>query len=495
MIPAPSTKNADKKPGPPRDPRARVGYDGPMTAGTKIRPWAKLLDASEAILWAIDESGKLVHLSGGAAAWLGVDGESLVGRTCRAGVALSDDPLDAIAASLSPPPDLVQRGTSRLRVRPPSQREAIDVRYVMVAQVGTIAVAGEFSDRDPDPDLDEVVRIRTLLDEHRRFNGRRSAAITAGSSADSTLLQRRIALASRAQANALLVGPVGCGSEILAREMIVADSAESSVVHRGIDPAHVVIDGGVVDADLVDSTLMPTLGWLERSVDHRAGVIVRDLPEMPPEAQIQLAQYHAQYPSRMRIVGLCRWSKNAWATSAQPQLTDFHRSESLGSHGLVPALETIVGECVIPLSPLAHRPEDIPIIANAWLDMRSAKRSGDPLSISRECLDALVLYPWPGEVEELEAAMRQAASLVTGNRIGCEHLPLAIRSYRPGKIAGKPPIPSLDDSVRRHEAGLIRRAMEQSNGNRTEAAKQLGISRGRLLRKIDELNAEELLSE
>ena len=75
-----------------------------------------------------------------------------------------------------------------------------------------------------------------------------------------------------------------------------------------------------------------------------------------------------------------------------------------------------------------------------------------------------------------------------GQRVGIEHLPLAIRSYRPGEnpaLARRAAI-SLDDAVERYEFRLIQEALEAAGGNRAEASRRLGISRARLLRKIDE---------
>ena len=69
-----------------------------------------------------------------------------------------------------------------------------------------------------------------------------------------------------------------------------------------------------------------------------------------------------------------------------------------------------------------------------------------------------------------------------------EHLPLAIRSYRSGDNPASQKLRrvSLDDAVARFEMRLIDEAIEATGGNRAEAARRLGISRARLLRKIDE---------
>ena len=78
-----------------------------MAAGTKIRSLSRLLDASPGCLWVIGPTGRLVYLSAGVSLWLGIDVDSLLERRSVAGSPISDDPLDFVAASLSPPPGLI----------------------------------------------------------------------------------------------------------------------------------------------------------------------------------------------------------------------------------------------------------------------------------------------------------------------------------------------------------------------------------------------------
>ncbi|NND95831.1 MAG: hypothetical protein HKN47_00710, partial [Pirellulaceae bacterium] len=80
-----------------------------MASGTKIRTLSRLLDASSNPLWVIGPTGQLAYLSAGVASWLGVDVDLLLDRRSVAGSPISDDPLDFIAASLSPPPGFSDR--------------------------------------------------------------------------------------------------------------------------------------------------------------------------------------------------------------------------------------------------------------------------------------------------------------------------------------------------------------------------------------------------
>ena len=100
-----------------------------------------------------------------------------------------------------------------------------------------------------------------------------------------------------------------------------------------------------------------------------------------------------------------------------------------------------------------------------------------------------MIYPWPDNFRELDQAIRQATRSCSGQVIGVEHLPLAIRSYRPNaSIPVDQQAIDLDEVVSRFETDLIRKTLDATDGNRAETARRLNISRARLLRKLDALD-------
>ncbi len=132
-------------------------------------------------------------------------------------------------------------------------------------------------------------------------------------------------------------------------------------------------------------------------------------------------------------------------------------------------------------------------MATALVNQLRAAGETTAESINRSALDAIVTYPWPENFDELHAAMRHAAHRANRGAIGVEHLPLAVRSYRSGDNPASQKLRrvSLDDAVARFEMRLIDEAIEATGGNRAEAARRLGISRARLLRKIDEATKQD----
>jgi DNA-binding NtrC family response regulator len=134
----------------------------------------------------------------------------------------------------------------------------------------------------------------------------------------------------------------------------------------------------------------------------------------------------------------------------------------------------------VRLPPLRERREDIPLLAQFFLDTYPYRAPGDWV-LAPETMAALLAHPWPGNIRELRNAMRRACILATGNQITPDLLPFrpppAVARDRGG--AGEP-VPPLWEVERDH----IRRALAATQGNKTRAAHVLEIDRKTLNAKI-----------
>lgn len=459
-----------------------------MASGTKIRLFTKLLDATDAPLWVISPSGRLAYLSAGCGPWLGVDVNSLVDRQAIAGAPVSDGRLDRIAASLSPPPGLDSRGTASLKVQPPATEnhrpESIEVRFVRVGadeSAITVAVGGDFLDRETDRELQDAVAIRQRLDAWRKQQSTMATIATAGDSKVARRTRRRLQLAARARTDLALIGPAGCGSESIATYIHQHSASDESLVR---------VDGPLMDAELMEATLSSAIHPLTESSEARVTVLVRGLDETPFEAQQRLAELWTAFGGRLRLIGLCSPSVTELIDPEGDKGAndDSELAEPNIQRGLQAQLIETLSALTITIAPLAARVDDLPLMATALIDRKRASSKTSVEQINRAALDALVSYPWPGNFEELAQAIDSAAKRASGPSISVEHLPLAIRSYRSGDnpAANKQRRVSLDHAVARFEMRLIDEAVEAADGNRAEAARRLGISRARLLRKMDD---------
>jgi two-component system response regulator AtoC len=144
------------------------------------------------------------------------------------------------------------------------------------------------------------------------------------------------------------------------------------------------------------------------------------------------------------------------------------------------------------LPPLRERAEDIPLLAQAFLREYSEENNKVVSGLTPEATTALRTYSWPGNVRELRTAIEHGVVLCRGDKVGIRDLPPAIRNG--SELA--PPRPArakkhADLSLREAEKDLIVHTLQSTGGNRTLAAKQLGMSRRHLHRKLHDYNLED----
>ncbi len=147
----------------------------------------------------------------------------------------------------------------------------------------------------------------------------------------------------------------------------------------------------------------------------------------------------------------------------------------------------------ICLPPLRARPEDIPLLAHAFLKEFAAENDKPISGFSSEAVDLLLKYSWPGNVRELRADIERAVVLCRGKKIMPQDLPPGLKAETVVPAAPPPsqsPAPATLN-LPEAERELIRRALVETGGNRTQSAKKLGMSRRNLHRKLRLYRLEE----
>ncbi len=138
----------------------------------------------------------------------------------------------------------------------------------------------------------------------------------------------------------------------------------------------------------------------------------------------------------------------------------------------------------IHLPPLRERPEDIPLLAHRFL-REFAVENGKPVKdFTVDAMEALIHHAWPGNVRELRTAMEHAVVLCRGERITARDLPPSVRGGTPAGGDAHKLLTRPDLTVKDAEKQLLIRALKETGGNRTLAAKKIGMSRRTLHRKL-----------
>jgi DNA-binding NtrC family response regulator len=146
------------------------------------------------------------------------------------------------------------------------------------------------------------------------------------------------------------------------------------------------------------------------------------------------------------------------------------------------------------LPPLRERLGDLPLLAQHFLREFAAENARQLSAFTPEAMEAMMAYRWPGNVRELRAAVEHAVVLCRGDRVGLRDLPASVRSGVPSLPEPQPREALEADglTVKEAEKQLIIRALKAAEGNRTEAARQIGMSRRTLHRKLHAYHLEGL---
>jgi len=155
----------------------------------------------------------------------------------------------------------------------------------------------------------------------------------------------------------------------------------------------------------------------------------------------------------------------------------------------------------VMLPPLRERQEDLPVLLDHFLHVFARENGKELAGFATEALGLLIAYGWPGNVRELRNCVERMVVMARGDRLTLKDVPADIRNAVGTALSldREAPLPdpeqgagdvSLD--IDTNERSLVMRALKQTGGNRTEAARILGISRRTLHRKLHTYGLEDL---
>lgn len=142
----------------------------------------------------------------------------------------------------------------------------------------------------------------------------------------------------------------------------------------------------------------------------------------------------------------------------------------------------------IEIPPLRSRRDDIPYLARHFVEKLSPENGGRVQRITDDAIDKLMAYHWPGNVRELENVIERSIVMAPGETLDAAaiRMDMNIRHRHPAGEAGLPEGMSLDA----YEQELIRNALKQSDGNKSHAARVLGLTRNALRYRLTQMGIE-----
>jgi len=298
---------------------------------------------------------------------------------------------------------------------------------------------------------------------------------------------RTIEKVAQHKANVLITGESGTGKELVARAM-------HSLGPRA-QQAFVAINCGAIPETLLETELFGHVrGAFTDAVRDKAGLFeeadggtlfLDEIGELSPKLQVKLLR--AVQEEEIRRVG-GNTSVHVDVRVISATLLDLAAACRAGRfrEDLFYRLNVLP----IALPPLRDRREDIPLLVEHFLGRYSEKHSsaGSHVEeVSEGAMELLCDYPWPGNIRELENTIERALVLCEGSVIEADLLEEKLRDRRdPIRESLASDELSIKKTTRVVEEELIRRALDATGGNRTNASKLLEISHRALLYKIKE---------
>jgi transcriptional regulator of acetoin/glycerol metabolism len=443
---------------------------------------ARLLDEASAPVFALDARRQIIFANDALGQWLGIEAELLIGKQCDYRAAGGDNALAAACAALCPPPEAftgqaTDGSVSRLATadRRFDRRAARFVRIagpkadagLLLVIVGPAGEPEQSSDGGPLPSE----RLHALLLDLRSQLGQRFAiSQLIGQSEAIERVRQQVRIAAEARTRVLMVGPPGSGREHVARTIHYGQNSAS------IGPL-VPIACPLVDAEQMQASLASLLRrQIDAPTDRPPAALLIDVDRLREGAQQELAGFLHLPNIELFTIATSRVSLQRLAAKGK-----FRRD-------LAYELSTLT----IELPRLARRREDIPLLAQHFLEEASAARAPAAQQLAGfqpVAVELLVGLPWPGNIDELAQAVREACQRATGTQVTLADMPdwvhlaagAAARSLR-----DEQPI-QLDQFLADIEKELLARALKRTRGNKSKAAELLGLSRPRLLRRLAQL--------
>ena len=409
----------------------------------------------------IDAEGRLRFLNDPAARLLDTSPEAATGTPWTDLLPVDDDTLEALQARMDDTPEdedpvsatlSPNDGTSyrvEIEVRPDPHDDA---RHILVFY-----------------DVTEVHELRRMLDDQSRFHD------LVGTSAPMQDAYEQIQSVAEVKATVLIQGETGTGKELAARA--IHDESPRA------EGPFVTVNCAALNPDLAGSQLFGhRKGAFTGATEDRAGyfeaadggtLFLDEIGDVSLDVQRQLLRV-------LEEEAVTRLGE----TEARPVdvriVAATHRTldEEVEADRFRQDLLYRIRIARVTLPPLRERRSDLPLLVRTFLREIRARTGAEVDRVGDDALRRLLNYDWPGNVRELKNALEAALIQASGNVLRVDDLPPEMQEASPSTSS-----PS-------EEAERIRAALEQTDGNRTEAAEVLGVSRATLYRRLDEYGIE-----
>jgi DNA-binding NtrC family response regulator len=387
----------------------------------------------------------------------------------------------------------------RIRQRDPDQVVVVITAFSSVESAITAMREGAFHYIAKPFKNDEVLlTVRKGLEQRRLRSENRSLRLQLkrrfgldhiiGKSRPMQQVYELIELAAPARSNILVLGESGTGKELVAK----------AIHHhsRRADGPFITVNSGSMPADLLESNLFGHLkGSFTGAVANKKGlfeiadggsIFFDEIGNIPGDTQAKLLRV-IQEREFMRVGAIDTIKVDVRIIAA----TNADLEQMVRSNQFREDLYYRLNVITVQVPPLRKRTEDIPLLAQHFLARFSAENDKAIREIDSAALEMLLDYHWPGNVRELENVIERAVVLSTGEVLGVELLPPAVKRAESPSISSLPlPVNgvALKEAVSDFERQLIVKALQISGGVQKRAAELLQVKPTTLHEMMKRLN-------
>jgi DNA-binding NtrC family response regulator len=282
----------------------------------------------------------------------------------------------------------------------------------------------------------------------------------------------------------LITGESGTGKELVARAIHFNS--------KRADKMFVTVNCGAIPEELLESELFGhvrgafTNAIANRegrfSVAHEGTIFLDEIGDMSSTLQVKLLR--VLQDRTFEPVGSSKTqSVDVRVIAATNQNLEDAIAKRIFREDLYYRLNVI--PIVVP--PLRERRDDIPLLAQHFLDIANENRGDEGVSLSDEAIELMTGFDWPGNVRELENLVERVVTLCSGRGVVASDLPKSLQASSPPTPAA-PQIPpqglNFRDVVDQFESDLILQALEITHGNKNRAAQLIQMNRTTMLEKM-----------
>lgn len=326
--------------------------------------------------------------------------------------------------------------------------------------------------------IQENKYLREQIDQKFNFNH------IIGESSAMKEVYRMVKRVSDAISNVLITGPSGTGKELVARA-IHSNGPRSS-------KPFIALNCGAIPKDLVESELFGhKKGSFTGAISDKDGVFVAankgtvfldEIGEIPLNQQVNLLRVIQE--REVKPIGS---NKMVSFDTRILAATNKDLEQEVEQGNFREDLYYRLNVVEIPLPTLQERKEDIPLLAQHFLQKYSRELNRPVKGITGNAMGALISFEWKGQVRELENIIERSVLLGDGEFITLDDLPRSVRESN-GDIDYDSD--SLEDAVQTFEKHHILSMLKRTDGNKAEAARLLGIDPSTLYRKMERYQVE-----